>query len=125
MRYLSDSVASAAYRVSRKLVKVKCDSCGVEIIADYKTRYDDYRRYYEVTTGHRDWGNDSIDSVSTKDICPACLSGYIMKFLDEHMNSDTAYCNIESAVAWPETENRVVDKLPDEAVLIEEDHDAW
>lgn len=125
MRYLSDSVVSTAYRVSRKLVKVKCDICGKELIAKDKSWNDYSSRYYEVTTGHHDWGNDSVDSVKTKDVCPDCLIDYVKVFFGKHKESSTAYCEISSASSYPETESRVVDKLPDEKVLIKEDHDLW
>ena len=124
MRYLSESVTSTAYKISRKLVKVKCDVCGTEIAADGSWN-DSSKRYYEVTTGHRDWGNDSIDSVKTEDVCPTCLPNYIKKYFEESIRSSTAYCDIESAGAYPETETKVVDTIPDEATLVEEDHDIW
>lgn len=36
--------------------------------------------YYEVTTGHHDWGNDSIDSVEHHDYCPTC----VLQAMDEY-----------------------------------------
>lgn len=36
-----------------------CDHCGKEITG----------RHYQTTTGHHDWGYDSIDSVKDKDYC--------------------------------------------------------
>lgn len=44
-----------------------CDVCD-GVIQDTKDAY------WELTTGHNDWGNDSIDSIEHFDICSeACL----------------------------------------------------
>lgn len=48
-----------------------CDMCGKEI-TDH---------HWEVTTGHRDWGNDSCDSIEDHDVCSSeCL----MKLFEEY-----------------------------------------
>ena len=50
--------------------------------------------YYEISTHHNDWGNDSIDSYESKDICNEnCL----FNFLKEYYNGSdgSLYCNIE------------------------------
>lgn len=56
---------------------MKCDVCGKII---YDSRKDDgilmhnNQHWWSLTTGHNDWGNDSIDSVEQYDICsPECL----------------------------------------------------
>lgn len=42
-----------------------CDVCGEEITGPY----------WDVTTGHNDWGRDSADSIEKKDCCSVeCLS---------------------------------------------------
>lgn len=39
--------------------EIVCDKCKKVINGSY----------WDVTTGHHDWGNDSIDSVDSQDIC--------------------------------------------------------
>ena len=53
-----------------------CDICN-KVIQDKEA-------YWEVTTGHHDWGNDSMDSIECFDVCSGtCLmhkfSEYIKK----------------------------------------------
>lgn len=89
-------------KVPKKVeVGIKCDNC--EKI--YKTiqreicRMDDNeRKFYRVTTGHHDWGNDSVDSVEHYDFCCyKCLHSFFeMYFLKN--NSETAYMDVETIV---------------------------
>jgi len=71
--------------IKEVLVKTICDICGKEVPLNH----------YEVTTGHHDWGNDSIESIENFDICSdECLkeqfniylkSRYRRKFIEiEH-----------------------------------------
>lgn len=71
--------------------KVFCDVCKKEIKqresnsvkGDYVTE-----SFYKVTTSHSDWGNDSVDSVESKDICSdECLKVLFEEYLDS--GSDT------------------------------------
>ena len=40
--------------------------------------------YWKVTTGHNDWGNDSVDSISTYDICSEdCLKVLMISYIDD------------------------------------------
>ena len=73
-----------------------CDICKKEIKGekDYKRRYLKMEHFYEVTTHHHDWGNDSIDSYENRDICgEECL----FKFLKEYFDGTdaTLCCEIE------------------------------
>ena len=53
-----------------------CDVCGKEITGPF----------WEVTTGHYDWGNDSTDSIEDKDCCSVeCLS----ELFDEYKHVST------------------------------------
>ena len=73
------------------VVGKKCDYCGSEI-----ERYD-YRRnnpFFEITTGHRDWGEDSGDSREHKDACSVdCLKVALDKYYANE--SRTSYIEIE------------------------------
>lgn len=51
------------------LQKITCDNCKTNINESTNDHY------YEVTTCHDDWGNDSIDSLMHYDFCSyKCLS---------------------------------------------------
>ena len=60
-----------------------CDICNGVI--------DNNAEYWELTTGHHDWGNDSVDSIKYFDVCSeVCLR----KKFDEYVReSGTKYCN--------------------------------
>lgn len=50
-------------------------------------------QHWEVTTGHHDWGNDSVDSIENFDICsPSCLreklNEYILRSGHNDYNSE-------------------------------------
>ena len=74
--------------------KITCDICG-KVIAD--ANHEDY--FYEVVTGHHDWGNDSVDSVKQFDICSdECLAKVFKDYIEDN-NSVTKY--IEARVTYP------------------------
>lgn len=51
--------------------------------------------YYSVTTGHHDWGNDSIDSIETKVICRSCLTEEYADYVKRtSAGSNTEYIEI-------------------------------
>lgn len=61
----------------------------------------EYRpKYFEVTTGHHDWGNDSCDSIEHKDICPDCIGKVSLDYLTSA--SGTQYIEIETTWGRPE-----------------------
>jgi hypothetical protein len=68
------------------LIKVTCDICENDIPEGQ------YR--YKVTTGHRDWGYDSVESIEQFDICS---DNCLQKKFDLFLKSDefTKYINIE------------------------------
>jgi protein-arginine kinase activator protein McsA len=57
-----------------------CDECGATIAhytedgTVYKSYFDDY---YDVVTGHNDWGNDSYESRKELQVCPQCVDKII------------------------------------------------
>lgn len=72
-----------------------CDICKKEI--------EKGNGYWEVTTGHNDWGNDSRDSIEHFDVCSdVCL---MMKF-GEYINRsnrnalNTEYIEVERNQWW-------------------------
>lgn len=76
---------------------VSCDKCKKVILTRDLTKIPGWTPngvhakeigYYEVTTGHHDWGNDSIDSIKTHDICCDCINSFVSEYLK---NSDDEY----------------------------------
>ena len=122
MKVFSASETKVAYKVTRTMTGVECDVCHKVIPAEGKYRNDD-GKYYEVTTGHHDWGHDSCESRKTIDICPACLSKYIADYFTDA--SSTAYLEVETECAYPEETSQVVDRLPKEGEVTKEGHDWW
>ena len=49
-----------------------------------------------VTTGHRDWGHDSCDSIEHYDICPRCINKFVADYLGNENASLSAYIEIET-----------------------------
>ena len=69
-----------------------CDICGKEI--------DTNKGYWEVTTGHHDWGNDSIDSIEHFDVCSEdCIMRKFSEYLEDSgsNNYNTMYFDVERA----------------------------
>lgn len=123
-RYKAAEV-TPAYRVERKLTDVVCDICG-KVLEPSKERgaYGNWTKYYEVTTGHRDWGNDSCESVKTVDICPECLDKYVSNYF-KNTNSTTAYLEIETEIVYEKTEGYFSKKKPAVGAIFEKHHNDW
>lgn len=121
MKVYSASEIKTAYKVTRTMTGVECDVC--KKILSVNKRGDD--RYFTVTTGHHDWGNDSIESRKTIDICPECLNKYVSDYFEEYEGSHTAYLEIETEVLWAEKETKVLDTAPIEGEVTKEGHDWW
>ena len=83
-----------------RVVKTKCDICQKEIPNFDETRDLRKSRYFEVTTGHHLWGNDSIDSIRDYNICPDCIQKFIKNYIENVEN--TYYIDIETTVASEE-----------------------
>jgi hypothetical protein len=81
-----------------KLIGVKCDVCGRIIEPPSKAnRYDwmNYK-YYEVTTGHHDWGNDSCESIEQHDICTDCIGKFVTEYLGSKEANRSGYIEIQT-----------------------------
>ena len=92
------------------LTSIVCDVCGRDIPANKwtngKPKYCT-EKFMRVTTGHHDWGNDSIDSIETHQICsPECMDEFIKGFYENftrNKESGTDYIEIESETVWIDT----------------------
>lgn len=121
MRYFSEPVTTPVYKVEQKLSKVECDVCGKVIPAG---RYGRETRYYEVTTGHHDWGNDSCESVKTIDVCQDCIVGYVADYL--YKASETGHIEIEPNHSNRDDTNRkIVNEPPKDDDVTVIDHERW
>lgn len=68
-------------------VHLICDCCGKEV--------ENKSYYWRVCTGHNDWGNDSVDSIESYDLCSdECFKKTIDEFLGE--GYDTPYIDAET-----------------------------
>ena len=83
-----------------ELAGVKCDACGRIIEPpskeDQYNWMDDKYKFYLVTTGHHDWGNDSCDSIRHYDICPECITKFVSDYLTDKKGYKSAYIDIET-----------------------------
>lgn len=79
---------------SEKLVGIMCDICGKEITG----------KFWQLTTHHHDWGNDSIDSYEYFDLCSReCINKALDKYINACKMSNTQcfeleqdFCKVES-----------------------------
>lgn len=67
--------------------QIYCDECK-KLIAETTVSPPMYDvQYWEVTTGHYDWGNDSCDSIERYQYCSRdCLKKAFDKYIDETEN---------------------------------------
>lgn len=89
-------------KVLKEVVEVEseigiCDICGKDFKYEKWIGKDKVARYYHIRTGHLDWGNDSCESVESRDACcEECLSKFTQEWLKDPdvVSSDTAYIEI-------------------------------
>lgn len=117
MKLLSSEVVSEAYKVTKTVTGVECDICGKVIPAAWH----DNAKYYVVTTGHHDWGSESIESRETEDLCPDCIKVRFSDFLEN--GSSTAYFEVETERLYPDTRVTYMDYRPRNGEVEKEDHD--
>lgn len=66
---------------------------------------DDKYKYYAVTTGHHDWGSESIESVQHFDICPDCIFEFVKNYLLRDASPRSGELEIETEhIYFEETE---------------------
>lgn len=83
-----------------------CDGCKKILCRVYGEEYKandspwrDYTQnveYFEVTTGHHDWGNDSCESIEHHTYCRECFAKPISAYLARtKIGIDTEYIEVE------------------------------
>ena len=118
---LSTAVTSTAYKITKTVVGIECDVCNKVIPT--KQYYEDASKYYEITTGHHDWGAESIESREAVDVCPECVAKYISDYLKDA--STTGYLELRTEYSYPEKHSTVVDKMPKEGEITRKEHDYY
>lgn len=96
MKKFCNTNGKKVYRIKRMVEEYKCDICNSIIPIGTKSFKN---KYFEVTTGHNDWGYDSIESRCHYDICPKCIQSFISKYLLDEKKNGTEYIDIETAYA--------------------------
>lgn len=103
MKLVSKEVEEVIKAEKRTVTGVRCDICGKELRYKYRQNSDyleERPKYFEVTTGHHDWGNDSCESIQHKDICLECIVDFTSDYLSSA--SGTEYIEVETHWCWPE-----------------------
>ena len=96
---LSENSEQVVYKTKRIEKGIECDICGKFIEATDKWNRNDITKYFEVCTGHHDWGNDSWESVKNRDVCPDCIEKFVINYLKNC--SGTAHIEIKTTHTFP------------------------
>lgn len=83
-------------KVKRNVTGIQCDICGKVI----PVRCGNGSMYFDVTTGHNDWGNDSCESRESQDICPDCITKFVTEYLRNAVGT-SRYIEIQTRYAVP------------------------
>lgn len=100
-KILSEGTKKIKYVTAKEITGVRCDICGKVILAGKHPYGEEKYKYYNVMTGHADWGNDSCESVEHRDICPDCL----VRFVDDYFENNeykSAYMNVYPGYVLPD-----------------------
>jgi len=103
---MSEKIQYKSTMVEQKvpyITELYCDKCKKVIKQSISDNFKDIRKvdssnrveWYEVMTGHHDWGNDSIDSIKNQDICTYCIDDVLAEFKDRASGDTTEYINID------------------------------
>ena len=85
--YITELCCDKCKKVIRRSISdIFKDKCKV----DFRNRVE----WYEVTTGHYDWGNDSIDSIKHQDICLDCIDEVFNDYKNRASETTTEYIEI-------------------------------
>lgn len=120
MQLFGEPKTTVAYKVTRTLIGVECDVCGKVITSTNRSMGNNIGRYFEVLTGHHDWGLESPESRKKIDVCPDCVGKYIADYLVNC--SDTGYLEVSTEVVWGRKKSEVLDRQPEDGEVIRVDH---
>ena len=69
-------------------VSATCDVCGIDLVPTKKAQdgmHVDLYNFYQITTYHYDWGNDSVDSY---EYFIACCSHCALRFMSKYLTKN-------------------------------------
>lgn len=94
---------------------IYCDICKKRIgtiTANNNKKYLE-QHYFHACTGHNDWGNDSVDSIETYEICSEiCLCDFFDNhYLKACKSSNTQYLEINQVNKNTELPDDIVEKI--------------
>lgn len=102
---MSEKIQYKSTMVEQKvpyITELCCDKCKKIIKRKISCEFKNIRKisndrveWYDVTTGHHDWGNDSIDSIQDSNICTDCIDDILAEFKDKASGNTTRYIEIE------------------------------
>ena len=98
-RVLKRESKKIIYETVKDLIGINCDCCGEILPAVIDTTTRKYFKYYDVLTGHHDWGNDSCDSMKCQDICPKCINKFVQDYLEK--GTGTEYIEVATKYVHP------------------------
>lgn len=79
MSEILSEVTEKVVKIARRVTGIKCDICGKIVPVNNGIE----SVYFEVATGHNDWGNDSCESRKSQDICPDCINKFTTEYLQD------------------------------------------
>ena len=89
MSEIIEKVTETVTREINKVTHLKCDICGKVFTGPY----------WIIHEHHDDWGNDSVDSYETYDVCSSfCVRKKFEEYMIACGNSNTQYLSLEQDV---------------------------
>lgn len=97
-----------------------CDVCKKVIwkknlLPDAKHNYSNNVGYYDITTGHHDWGNDSVESIKHHQVCEKCLKSFVAEYFDEA--NGTEYMDIQRNWLYSDVDPKTEEGLSNDSAL--------
>lgn len=86
-----------------------CDICKKRIYTDVKGNpklSGQLIEYYNIVSGHNDWGNDSIESRESSIVCKECLTTALMQYKNaaERNPHNSCYIEVEHQFSYDDGE---------------------
>lgn len=80
MKYCGEEqIVKVVEKRKRPIEYMRCDDCRRKILPD---RYSSLENaYVKVHTWHGDWGNDSVESHETKELCVDCATKFVSEYV--------------------------------------------
>lgn len=83
---IKEEVTETVTHTVDRIKALKCDVCGKEFTG----------KYWDLTTQHSDWGNDSCESIKSFDLCSKeCVQKKLDEYFKKCEHSDTQEFHLE------------------------------